>query len=1262
MNNLKIAVFISIIFALVSEDIQGKNPDNSNRSNIVPGVVVAKLRSIDQNIDIANSIALQQHSILKIERAFPRHDFSPALSRLVNIRFSNSTPPEEFASQLFQTGIFEYVEPKFMSYISDVIPNDKFVAQQFYLDQVNMFSAWEVETGSKHIVIAIVDNGTDYRHPDLWDNIWRNLPEVNGTPGIDDDGNGFVDDFHGWDFGDNDNNPTYGTDEARTTVHGTHTAGIASAVTDNMMGIAGVGWNCSIMPIKTSRDDDARSIPFGYEGIVYAADNGAHVINNSWGRGGLYSQFEQDIINYATSKGSIVVAAAGNTRANELFFPAAYVNVVAVAAVNDVDRKTSYSTYGKFVDLSAPGGESTKGILSTFPVSRGSYGELAGTSFASPIVAGIMGLLINRFPDFSQFELIRQIVLTTDQIDDINPAFAGLLGNGRANAFQALTLDQNQLTEQPAKIGFVRAAVSDSVWGNGNFLFERNEVIGVDVWYRNFAVSPGYDLTITLTTDDPDLAIKGRKAVIPYVPPDSIFTIEKQLSFKISPEAKAHVAKLALNYSLPNAIGGVDTIIAMIGKSSVLLVDDDNSTRNVEGYYITALEHLNIPHLRWDHVQLGSPPASILAQFPMIIWFCEWAFPSLTPDDRTALQSYLNQGGSLFISGQDIGWDLADPTGVEDNQYSESAVKFYQEVLHSIYRADISGSSKVIGIPGTVVQGLSFDIYQPKISLKYQFPEWIEAAPDAQLIFKYENEKGSGVFFQGDYSVLNLGFGFEAIDATFDEDPKRNSKMRLEVMSRVMDKLGPIRHQPIADSALPVDSILFRAEISPLVNDLISLTLFWKTENMTDYSEIEMNAFDARIYQQTIRLSSFPCQVDYYFKMVTPQFDFCHPVAAPAKPYAITIGVDQAAPQIYHVPLYDIFIQNTGRLIRVFVEDNIAVDRNSVSLHYAAGAARDSINMSPVADNWYEAFLPPIIRLGDSVQYYFSASDLAPVANRAVSPVFSYKIGVEGFEFGLDYWITDSLGWHIDANDPHSGSYCISTSPGKSYPRDQNISIQTKFGLPRRDLQDAMLRLWMRYEIEASKDYGFIEVSLDHGATWMGVANPVTGIQQSWVREICDLSAFYAESNDTLLLRFRLFTDTTQTQSRPGWFIDDIAIQSAGAVSVADNESFFQTGAPVLANVSNAPNPFNSITTIFYQINTVGTIDLEIFNMIGQQVFNKRLGIQQAGQHSIAWDGSDMAGRKSGSGLYFCRLTFSPNLSNPESNRMSKTIKMIYLQ
>ncbi|HEX9975416.1 MAG TPA: hypothetical protein VGD14_25425, partial [bacterium] len=538
----------------------------------------------------------------------------------------------------------------------------------------------------------------------------------------------------------------------------------------------------------------------------------------------------------------------------------------------------------------------------------------------------------------------------------------------------------------------------------------------------------------------------------------------------------------------------------------------------------------------------------------------------------------LNQGGSLFLSGQDIGWDLADATGAQDNQYSENAAKFYREDLHSIYQADISGSNKVIGIPGSIGQGLSFDIYQPKIAHHYQFPDWIEAPPEAQLIFKYDNERGGGIAFTGNYSVINLGFGFEAIDSKYDESPTHFSRTRQEFMRRIIDRLGPIRHQPIADSDVPIESLSIRAEISPLISDLTSLMLFWKTENMPDYSKKEMLSVGENFFQQTISLNSYLGQMQYYFKMETPFFEIVQPVSSPTKSYSIHIGADQTAPEICHTPLPDIFIQNTGRLIEAFVEDNIGVDKKSAWLHYSTAATRDSINMTPVESDFYQAFIPPIIKQGDSVRYYFSASDKAPEANRAVSNIFSYQTGIEGFEPGLDFWIADSNSWQIDDKDFNTGHSCISTFPGKAYPNNQNVSIRSRFGLRRRDLQDAMLCLWTRYELEESKDFGFIEISSDHGENWLGIGEPVTGIEKNWIQKCYDLGVFYHESKDTLLLRFRLQTDASQAQSLPGWFIDDIRIQPAEIVRAPENESGSQPSLPMLADFSNAPNPFNEVT------------------------------------------------------------------------------------
>jgi hypothetical protein len=318
--------------------------------------------------------------------------------------------------------------------------------------------------------------------------------------------------------------------------------------------------------------------------------------------------------------------------------------------------------------------------------------------------------------------------------------------------------------------------------------------------------------------------------------------------------------------------------------------------------------------------------------------------------------------------------------------------------------------------------------------------------------------------------------------------------------------------------------------------------------------------------------------------------------------------------------------------------------------------------MTPLESNWYQAFMPSIIKQGDSVRYYFSARDQAAIANCAVSNIFSYQTGIEGFELGLDFWIADSTSWQIDDKDFHTGRYCISTFPGKAYPTSQNVSIRSRFGLRRRDLQGAMLCLWTRYELEESKDFGFIEISSDHGENWMGIGDAITGIEKNWIQKCYDLGAFYLESNDTLLLRFRLQTDADQVQSLPGWFIDDIRIQPAEMVRAPENESGSQPSLPMLADFSNVPNPFNEVTRINFEINISGDVELEIFNVIGQTVFKRSMGVLPAGRHSTFWNGRDSNGATCGSGLFFCRLIFKIDASKSFQQQLSRTIKIIYLQ
>lgn len=303
---------------------------------------------------------------------------------------------------------------------------------------IDALEAWGIETGESDTVIAIIDTGVDYNHPDLVDNIWINKNEI-PINGIDDDGNGFVDDVRGWDFVNNDNVPIddFG--------HGTHCAGIVAAVGNNSIGIAGVCWNCKIMPIKTLNFlGQAMFLNIGLA-IRYAADTGANVISMSFG-GRRSSKLIRDAIDYAYNKDVVLTAAAGNSNTFSHHYPAAYDGVIAVAGTNNKDRWLNVgnffnkvgSNYGPWVDVAAPGGE----IYSTMPTYlvtmnlggyKKNYDYLSGTSMSAPHVAGLAALILSKKPFLSNDE-VKSIIST-----NVDPYYSiYYLGTGRINAFKAL--------------------------------------------------------------------------------------------------------------------------------------------------------------------------------------------------------------------------------------------------------------------------------------------------------------------------------------------------------------------------------------------------------------------------------------------------------------------------------------------------------------------------------------------------------------------------------------------------------------------------------------------------------------------------------------------------------------------------------------------------------------------------------------------------------------------------------------------------------
>jgi subtilisin family serine protease len=345
----------------------------------------------------------------------------------------------------------EYAEPNYI-FQSFIVPNDPHYSLEWGASKIGATSAWDVTKGASDVVIAVVDTGVDYNHPDLAPNIWINTKEIPGN-GIDDDGNGYVDDVRGWDFvtvppawvapGEDPGPPD--NDPMDFLGHGTHVAGIASGLPNNGLGIAGIGWNCKIMALRAGYQsgDDSGYLELDdiAEAVYYAADNGADIINMSFGCP--YNSITiQNAINYAYSKGCIMVASAGNVDsydAGKPFYPAANDHVIAVSALDDKDIVAiwslfCFSNFGDFVDICAPG----TSIISTLP--GGSYGYASGTSMSAPFVSGVAALIKSKNKDWTSQQVEERLKRTSDNVYAVNGQsfFKGKLGAGRVSAKKAL--------------------------------------------------------------------------------------------------------------------------------------------------------------------------------------------------------------------------------------------------------------------------------------------------------------------------------------------------------------------------------------------------------------------------------------------------------------------------------------------------------------------------------------------------------------------------------------------------------------------------------------------------------------------------------------------------------------------------------------------------------------------------------------------------------------------------------------------------------
>ncbi|MGB0882134.1 MAG: S8 family serine peptidase [Vicingaceae bacterium] len=484
--NLKlktISTFIGVFMLLFSQQISAQVTNGK-----LDNTVVFKVKEHFRSDCHKNEITLQnfnktatQLNVVELKKMFPykqkeQKEGLVDLSLIYQMEYAGNFTTEEAIRMLQKLKITKYVEPYIVPELA-YTPSDTIFSSQYHLTLIQAHNAWDVTKGDTNIVVGITDTGWEPNHPDLLANVKINHNDpING---LDDDGDGYTDNNIGWDIGMDDNDASW-----ESATHGISVTGLAAAVTDNVTGVAGVGFKTRFMPIKIS--NAAGALVNAYQGIVYAADHDCFVINCSWGSFS-YTQFGQDIVDYATiNKGCLVVGAVGNNNLETTFYPAGYKGVLSVANSNQSDLKSASSNYGYYVDVSAPG----EGMWTT--ASNNSFHTNGGTSMAAPVVSGGAALLKAQFPSYNNEQIAALIQATADDLNSNNTNYIDKIGKGRLNLFNGVSANS------PVYLGLTNEIITDN--NDNNFLF--GDTLFIETFFKNY-LDPVGASTMTISSTSP---------------------------------------------------------------------------------------------------------------------------------------------------------------------------------------------------------------------------------------------------------------------------------------------------------------------------------------------------------------------------------------------------------------------------------------------------------------------------------------------------------------------------------------------------------------------------------------------------------------------------------------------------------------------------------------------------------------------------------------------------------------------------------------
>ncbi len=507
---------------------------------------------------------VDKYEIISVRNTFWQTT-DPKLHRIFRVHFNKKELINEFIRDLSNVPEVEYAE-KAPYFPIRFTPNDygSNTDNNWHLTKISAQQAWDITHGNPNILVAVIDNAIDINHPDI-------APKVHLAI----------------DLGDGDNDPT---PPQNTTIwsHGTHTSGLAVAATNNGTGISSIGFDCKLIAIKAGADaDGGQGVSAMFEGITWAADNGAHVISMSFG-GPSYFQTMQMIVDYAYNKGCVLVGAAGNNgdgsedpnNVNYVGYPAACNHVIAVGATNGNDVAASFSEYGTWIDVMAPGGYKNDGGLMDVLLNRGvysttagnSYGKMVGTSMACPIVAGLCGLMKSVDPNLTPDRLTYLLKASCDNIESLQDAqHQGKVGAGRINAFRAVKMAQDSIQSVVANF----TCSGNFINAGGYVNFTDLSVGNITSWNWSFPGgnpststqqnpqnimydTPGtYPVTLTVS-DGTHSSTETKTAYITVMQPSQSAWIEQASGFSTMYRGVYHISIVDENIAWGTAVDGTN--------------------------------------------------------------------------------------------------------------------------------------------------------------------------------------------------------------------------------------------------------------------------------------------------------------------------------------------------------------------------------------------------------------------------------------------------------------------------------------------------------------------------------------------------------------------------------------------------------------------------------------------------------------------------------------------------------------------------------